>query len=56
MLGEKLCGSTLTCSKIADKPEWGAFPGGIVDRKLPTNSGDTSLIPGLGRSHMQWSK
>ena len=26
------------------------FPGGSVVKKLPTNAGDTGLIPGLGRS------
>ena len=26
------------------------FPGGSVEKKLPTNAGDTGLIPGLGRS------
>ena len=26
------------------------FPGGTVVKNLPTNAGDTGLIPGLGRS------
>ena len=26
------------------------FPGGLVIRNLPTNAGNASLIPGLGRS------
>ena len=30
------------------------FPGSPVDRKLPVNSEDTSLIPYLGSFHMQW--
>ena len=29
-----------------------AFPGDTVDKNLPTNTGDTGLIPDLGRSHM----
>ena len=28
------------------------FPGGIVVKNLPANTGDMSLIPGLGRFHM----
>ena len=28
------------------------FPGSPVVRNLPTNAGETGLIPGLGRSHM----
>ena len=31
------------------------FPGGSVVKNLPANTGDTSLIPGLERSHMPWS-
>ena len=31
------------------------FPGGSVVKNLPANVGDTGLIPGLGRSRMQWS-
>ena len=30
------------------------FPGGLVIKNLPANSGDTGLIPGAGRFHMQW--
>ena len=26
----------------------GDFPGGLIVRNLPSNSGDTDLIPGLG--------
>ena len=33
----------------------GDFLGGTVVKNLPANAGDTSLIPGLGRSHMPWS-
>ena len=32
------------------------FPGGLVLKNLPCNTGDTSLIPRLGRSHMLLSK
>ena len=28
------------------------FPGGIVVKNLPANSGNTGSIPGAGRSHM----
>ena len=31
------------------------FSGGAVVENLPANAGDTSLSPGLGRSHMPWS-
>ena len=31
------------------------FPGGEVDKNQPTNSGDTSLIPGPGRVHLPQS-
>ena len=31
------------------------FPGGTVDRNPSANSGDTGLIPGLGRFNMPWS-
>ena len=34
---------------------WG-FPGGAVVENLPANAGDTGSSPGLGRSHMPWSK
>ena len=29
-----------------------AFPGGLVVKNLPANTGDMGSIPGLGRSHM----
>ena len=31
------------------------FPGGVVIKNPPANAGDTSSIPGLGRSHMPQS-
>ena len=31
------------------------FPGGAVDKNLPTSAGDTVLIPGRERFHMPWS-
>ena len=31
------------------------FPGGSVDKNLPTNAGDTGLIPGPGSFHIPWS-
>ena len=31
------------------------FPGGEVDKNLPTNAGDTGLIPGPGRVHLPQS-
>ena len=30
----------------------GGFPRHLVVKNPPANAGDTSLIPGLGRSHM----
>ena len=33
----------------------GDFPGGPVVKNPPANAGDTSLIPGPGRSHMWYS-
>ena len=33
----------------------GGIPGGTVVKDPPANAGDTGSIPGLGRSHMQWS-
>ena len=36
----------------SDALESQAFPGGSVVKNLPANVGDTSLIPGPGRSHM----
>ena len=29
------------------------FPGGSVVKNLPANAGETDLVPGQGRSHMQ---
>ena len=34
---------------------WQDFPGGIVDRSPPANTGDMGLIPGPGRFHMPQS-
>ena len=31
------------------------FPGGLMVKSPPCNSGDTGLIPGPGRSHVQQS-
>ena len=48
--------SCLLLSKSAPFKSMGAgegnFPGGPVVKSLPTNAGDTGLIPDLGRSHM----
>ena len=38
------------------KGEKQGFPGSLVVENLPANSGDTGLIPDLGRSHMPRSK
>ena len=38
----------------AFKKEWWGFPGGPVVKNPPCNVGDTSSIPGLGRSHLLW--
>ena len=32
------------------------FPGGAVVKNLSANAEDTGSIPGVGRSHMPWSK
>ena len=39
---------------IYEKMLWD-FPGGAVVRNPLTNTGDTGLSPGPGRSHMPWS-
>ena len=31
------------------------FPGGTVDKNMPTTLGDTGSVPGLGRLHTPWS-
>ena len=31
------------------------FPGGIVDKNLPANAGDTGSIDSPGISHIPWS-
>ena len=31
------------------------FPGGLVNRSLPANAGDTDSVPGLGGFHIPWS-
>ena len=31
------------------------FPGGPLVKNPPANTGDTGMIPGLGRTHMPWS-
>ena len=33
----------------------GDFPGGAVDKNLPTNAGDMGSIPGLGRFNIPQS-
>jgi len=38
---------------LCDKESLQGFPGGPVVKNSPNNSGDTGLIPGPGRSHMQ---
>ena len=38
----------------AFKKEWWGFPGGPVVKNPPGYVGDTSSIPGLGRSHLLW--
>ena len=40
----------------SNKKEISGFPGGAVVENLPANAGDTGSSPGLGRSHMPWSK
>ena len=36
------------------RPYWD-FPGGVVVKNPPANTGDAGLIPGPGRSHVPWS-
>ena len=38
-----------------EKKKNGDFPGGLVVKNLPTNTGNMDLIPVLERSHMRWS-
>ena len=41
------------CNKTCCKSKWILdFPGGVVDKNLPANTGDMGLIPGVGRFHM----
>ena len=40
------------CELVRKKCKWWDFPSGAVDKNLPTNSGHTALIPGLGRFHI----
>ena len=47
-VGKSVCKHIHTCIDIDIDIE--GFPGGSVVKNLPTNSGDTSFIPGLGRS------
>ena len=30
------------------------FPGGAVDENRPASTGDSGLLPGLGRFHVPW--
>ena len=39
--------------KFTNNKSWD-FPSGPVVKNPPANAGDTSLIPGPGRFHMQW--
>ena len=41
---------------VVKNPPSTGFPGGAVVESLPANAGDTGSSPGLGRSHMLWSK
>ena len=49
--GHKKCDLPLVSSN--KKPR--GFPGGSVVKNPPANTGDTSLIPGLGGFHMRWN-
>ena len=40
---------------IKNEITWG-FPGASVVKSLPANAGDTSLVPGPGRSHQGGKK
>ena len=41
-------------SRILSALTFGGFPGGLMVKNLPANSGDTNLIPNLWRSHTPW--
>ena len=45
---------TMVCAHLQIKQHRG-FLGGLVVKNLPGNAGDTSLVPGAGRSHTPWS-
>jgi len=38
--------------RVLDKSQEEDFPGSIVDKNPPANAGNSSSIPGPGRSHM----
>ena len=41
--------------RVLDKNQEADFPGSVVDKNPSANAGDSSSIPGPGRSHMQQS-
>ena len=41
----------MQCNPLREAIYW-YFPGGLLVRKSPASAGDTSSIPGLGRSHI----
>ena len=41
---------------MQEEPQFGDLSGGSVVKNLPANVEDMGLMPGLGESHMPWSK
>ena len=50
-----MLGGDLNGKEIKKKKRRG-FLGGLVVKNLPANAEDMGLIPGMGGSHMSWSK
>ena len=50
-----LCGKVIIQNLSRDKAFPRVFPGGTAVKHLPSNVGNTVLIPDLGRSHIQCS-
>ena len=56
---KKKCIEHLECARLCvevNKVIFLGFPGGSVVKNLPASAGDTGSIPGVGRSHMLWSR
>ena len=51
---KKIKQTPLKMMPIPREGVWG-FPGSLVVKNLPANTGDMGSTPGLGRAHMSWS-